>query len=32
MLANRINLKAGFSDGLYGRSQGGVTFSGWACE
>jgi hypothetical protein len=25
-------LKVGFSDGLYGRSKGGVTFSGWKCE
>ena len=25
-------LKAGFSDGIYGRSKGGVTFSGWKCE
>jgi hypothetical protein len=25
-------LKVGFSDGLYGRSKGGVTFSGWTCE
>jgi hypothetical protein len=25
-------LKVGFSDGLYGRSKGGTTFSGWACE
>jgi xylan 1,4-beta-xylosidase len=25
-------LKMGFSDGIYGRSMGGMTFSGWACE
>jgi len=25
-------LKVGFSDGLYGRSKGGQTFSGWSCE
>jgi hypothetical protein len=25
-------LKVGFSDGIYGRSKGGVTWSGWACE
>jgi len=25
-------LKLGFSDGLYGRSKGGMTFSGWSCE
>jgi len=25
-------LKLGFSDGLYGRSQGGLTVSGWTCE
>jgi hypothetical protein len=25
-------LKLGFSDGIYGRSQGGLTFSGWKCE
>jgi hypothetical protein len=25
-------LKVGFSDGLYGRSRGGLTFSGWQCE
>ena len=25
-------LKVGFSDGLYGRSKGGLTFSGWECE
>ncbi|MBE3123417.1 MAG: hypothetical protein IMZ65_01270, partial [Planctomycetes bacterium] len=25
-------LKVGFSDGLYGRSKGGTTFSGWTCE
>jgi hypothetical protein len=25
-------MKVGFSDGLYGRSKGGVTFSGWSCE
>ncbi len=25
-------LKVGFSDGLYGRSKGGLTFSGWSCE
>jgi hypothetical protein len=24
-------LKVGFSDGIYGRSRGGVTFSGWDC-
>ena len=22
----------GFSDGLYGRSKGGLTYSGWTCE
>ncbi len=25
-------LKVGFSDGIYGRSKGGLTFSGWNCE
>lgn len=25
-------LKLGFSDGIYGRSKGGLTFSGWKCE
>src|ERR1700739_4392573 len=25
-------LKVGFSDGIYGRSKGGQTFSGWQCE
>ena len=25
-------LKVGFSDGIYGRSKGGVTYSGWFCE
>lgn len=25
-------LKVGFSDGLYGRSKGGQTFSGWTCD
>jgi hypothetical protein len=25
-------LKVGFSDGIYGRSRGGLTYSGWACE
>jgi hypothetical protein len=25
-------LKVGFSDGIYGRSKGGNTFSGWSCE
>jgi hypothetical protein len=25
-------LKAGYSDGLYGRSKGGRTFSGWTCD
>lgn len=25
-------LEKGFSDGLYGRSRGGRTFSGWECE
>lgn len=25
-------LKLGFSDGLYNRSKGGVTFSGWKCD
>jgi hypothetical protein len=25
-------LKLGFSDGIYGRSRGGITFSGWKCE
>ena len=27
-----ISLKVGYSDGLYGRSKGGKTFSGWTCE
>ena len=26
------DLKVGFSDGIYGRSKGGVTPSGWQCE
>jgi hypothetical protein len=25
-------LQAGFADSIYGRSKGGVTFSGWTCE
>jgi hypothetical protein len=25
-------LQVGFSDGIYNRSKGGVTFSGWKCE
>jgi len=25
-------LKLGFSDGIYNRSKGGLTFSGWKCE
>jgi hypothetical protein len=25
-------LQVGFSDGIYGRSKGGMTFSGWSCE
>ena len=25
-------LKVGFSDGIYGRSKGGMTISGWKCE
>ena len=25
-------LKVGFSDGIYGRSKGGKTFSGWECD
>ncbi len=25
-------LQLGFSDGIYGRSKGGATFSGWRCE
>jgi hypothetical protein len=25
-------LEVGFSDGIYGRSKGGITFSGWTCE
>jgi hypothetical protein len=25
-------LEVGFSDGIYGRSKGGMTFSGWSCE
>lgn len=25
-------LKLGFSDGIYGRSKGGLAFSGWQCE
>jgi hypothetical protein len=25
-------LQVGFSDGIYGRSKGGITFSGWTCE
>ena len=25
-------LQVGFSDGIYGRSKGGVTFSGWKCD
>jgi len=25
-------LKVGFSDGIYGKSKGGLTFSGWKCD
>lgn len=25
-------LKVGFSDGIYNRSKGGITFSGWKCD
>ncbi len=25
-------LKVGFSDGIYGHSKGGLTYSGWSCE
>ncbi|MCW3096764.1 MAG: hypothetical protein JWL77_2382 [Chthonomonadaceae bacterium] len=25
-------LQVGFSDGIYGRSKGGITFSGWKCD
>ncbi len=25
-------LKLGFSDGIYNRSRGGLTYSGWTCE
>jgi hypothetical protein len=25
-------LEMGFSDGIYGRSKGGATFSGWKCQ
>jgi hypothetical protein len=25
-------LKVGFSDGIYGHSKGGLTFSGWTCD
>ena len=25
-------LEVGFCDGIYGRSKGGTTFSGWSCE
>jgi hypothetical protein len=25
-------LQVGFSDGIYGRSKGGLTYSGWSCE
>ena len=25
-------LKVGFSDSIYGRSKGGITYSGWRCE
>lgn len=25
-------LKVGFSDSIYGRSKGGITFSGWKCD
>src|SRR5439155_5910809 len=25
-------LKVGFSDGIYGKSKGGLTFSGWTCD
>ena len=31
-LPNEAILKVGFSDGIYGRSKGGLTFSGWECE
>jgi hypothetical protein len=30
--AQEAILKLGFSDGIYGRSKGGLTFSGWKCE
>jgi hypothetical protein len=30
--AEEAILKVGFSDGIYGRSKGGITFSGWKCE
>jgi hypothetical protein len=30
--AQEAILKVGFSDGIYGRSKGGMTFSGWSCE
>jgi hypothetical protein len=30
--AQEAILKVGFSDGIYGRSKGGVTFNGWTCE
>lgn len=29
---NEAILKVGFSDGIYGRSKGGITNSGWRCE
>jgi hypothetical protein len=30
--AQEAILKVGFSDGIYGRSKGGETFSGWKCD
>jgi hypothetical protein len=30
--AQEAILQVGFSDGIYNRSKGGVTFSGWKCE
>lgn len=28
----KAELKLGFSDGIYNRSKGGITYSGWKCE
>jgi hypothetical protein len=28
----KAELKLGFSDGIYDRSKGGITYSGWKCE